>query len=42
MDLAQIFIHDTTWTFAAEVILRSVIMFVLIIVFLRLTGKRGV
>ena len=42
MDLNQIFIHDTTWIFAAEVILRSVIMFVLIIVFLRLTGKRGV
>ena len=42
MDLAQIFIHDTTWSFAAEVILRSIIMFVLIIVFLRLTGKRGV
>lgn len=42
MDITQIFIHDTTWSFAAEVILRSIIMFVLIIVFLRLTGKRGV
>lgn len=42
MDIQQIFIHDTTWIFASELILRSIFMFVLIIVFLRLTGKRGV
>lgn len=36
------FIHDTTWIFASEIILRCVCMYVLIIVFLRLTGKRGV
>lgn len=43
MDWATtIFINDTTWHFAFELILRSFVMFMLIIVFLRLTGKRGV
>lgn len=42
MDIAQVFIHDTSWAFAGEIILRTVIMFMMIIVFLRLTGKRGV
>ncbi len=42
MDWASIFIHDTTWTFAAEIVIRVVIMFSMIILFLRLTGKRGV
>ena len=42
MDWAAIFIHDTTWLFAAEISIRVVIMFSMIILFLRLTGKRGV
>ena len=42
MDWGAIFIHDTTWLFAAEISIRVVIMFSMIILFLRLTGKRGV
>lgn len=42
MDLAAIFIHDTTWSFAAEITLRVIVMFSMIILFLRFTGKRGV
>lgn len=42
MDWASIFIHDTTWAFAFEILIRCVSMYILIIVFLRLTGKRGV
>ena len=42
MDWASIFIHDTTWTFALEIVIRVVIMFSMIILFLRFTGKRGV
>lgn len=42
MDWAKLLIHDTTWMFAAEIIVRVVIMFTMIITFLRFTGKRGV
>ncbi|MBF4488420.1 DUF421 domain-containing protein [Psychrobacter sp. N25K4-3-2] len=42
MDWASIFIYDTTWAFAAEIVVRVIVMFVLIILFLRFTGKRGV
>ena len=42
MDLASIFIHDTTWTFAFEIAIRVIVMFSMIILFLRFTGKRGV
>lgn len=42
MDWASIFIHDTTWAFAFEILIRVTVMFVLIISFLRFTGKRGV
>lgn len=42
MDWASIFIYDTTWTFAAEIVIRVVVMFTMIILFLRFTGKRGV
>ena len=42
MNWATIFIHDTTWSFAAEISIRVIIMFSMIILFLRLTGKRGV
>ena len=42
MDWASIFIYDTTWLFAVEILIRVTVMFVLIITFLRFTGKRGV
>ncbi len=42
MDWASVFIHDTTWSFAAEIAVRVVVMFSMIILFLRFTGKRGV
>lgn len=42
MDWASIFIHDTTWTFAVEIVIRVIVMFSMIILFLRFTGKRGV
>lgn len=42
MDWASIFIYDTTWSFAAEIVIRVVVMFTMIILFLRFTGKRGV
>lgn len=42
MDWASIFIHDTTWAFALEIFIRVVVMFSMIIIFLRFTGKRGV
>ncbi len=42
MDWFTIFIHDTTWTFVAELMIRAALMFGMIILFLRLTGKRGV
>ncbi|WP_201537387.1 DUF421 domain-containing protein [Psychrobacter immobilis] len=42
MDWASIFIHDTTWMFAVEILIRVTVMFILIISFLRFTGKRGV
>jgi len=42
MDFFTIFVHDTDWTFIGEILLRCVVMYTMIIVFLRLTGKRGV
>lgn len=42
MDWANIFILDTTWAFAAEIAVRVTVMFIMIILFLRFTGKRGV
>lgn len=42
MDFFDIFIDDTTWTVALEVVLRCVIMFMLVIACLRLSGKRGI
>ncbi len=42
MDWASLFIHDTTWRFVAEILIRCVLMYCMILLFLRLTGKRGV
>lgn len=36
------FLGDLDWVFAVEIFFRSVVMFVTVIVFLRLTGKKGV
>ena len=42
MDFIKILLADTTFTFAAEIVLRSVLMYFLIILVLRFSGKRGV
>ncbi len=42
MDFINIFIGDTTWNFVLEVLVRCTVMFIIIISFLRLSGKRGV
>lgn len=42
MDLQDILILDTTWNFVGELLIRCFLMYVMIIVVLRLTGKRGV
>ena len=42
MDLIGIFLHDTTWTLVLEIIIRCCVMFLLILIFLKLSGKRGI
>lgn len=42
MDFTKIFLDQLTWTLTFELLLRCSIMYMMIIVFLRLTGKRGV
>lgn len=42
MDFIKILLHDTTFTFASEIIIRSIIMYILIIFGLRFLGKRGI
>ena len=42
MDIQDILILDTTWSFTGELLIRCVLMYIMIIVVLRLTGKRGV
>lgn len=42
IDFIKILLADTTFTFAAEIVLRSVLMYFLIILVLRFSGKRGV
>lgn len=42
MDLQDILILDTTWGFVGELLIRCFLMYIMIIVVLRLTGKRGV
>jgi uncharacterized membrane protein YcaP (DUF421 family) len=42
MDWVSIFIYDTTWSFAAEIVIRTTFMFCLVILLLRSTGKRGI
>jgi uncharacterized membrane protein YcaP (DUF421 family) len=42
MDFKNMFFGDLDWAFALEILLKSTIMFSTVIVFLRLTGKKGV
>jgi len=42
MEWKRIFMNDHSWEFLLEVMLRSVIMFVIILVTLRASGKRGI
>jgi uncharacterized membrane protein YcaP (DUF421 family) len=42
MDFQQVFLSDLDWAFALEICLRTLIMFTVIMVFLRLLGKKGV
>ncbi|MCU4638514.1 DUF421 domain-containing protein [Acinetobacter courvalinii] len=42
MDLIGVFIHDTTWELVVEIIIRCCVMFLLILIFLKLSGKRGI
>lgn len=42
MNWFDIFIYDTTWEFAAEIAIRTVIMYSMVFLFLRFTGKRGI
>lgn len=42
MDFIKILLHDTTLVFAIEIIIRCVLMYILIILVLRFSGKRGV
>ncbi|WP_227677333.1 DUF421 domain-containing protein [Psychrobacter ciconiae] len=39
---SDIFIYDTTWQLASQILIRVVIMFCMIILFLRLAGNRGI
>jgi len=39
---SDIFIYDTTWALASQILIRVVIMFCMIILFLRLAGNRGI
>lgn len=41
-DLKNLFLRDLDWLMAVEIMIRTLIMFVLILVFLRLTGKKGI
>ncbi|QRR00708.1 DUF421 domain-containing protein [Dyadobacter sandarakinus] len=42
MDWQEIFVNDLDWSFALQILIRTTIMFLVILIFLRLTGKKGV
>lgn len=42
MDLQHMLLHDLDGSFAAEIGLRTLVMFTVILLFLRLFGKKGV
>ena len=41
-DWNKIFLSDLDWSFTLEIIFRTVVMFALILIMLRLSGKKGV
>lgn len=42
LDWYKIFINDLTKQFAAEIVLRTAVMFIVVLAILRLSGKRGI
>lgn len=42
LDFNSIFLNDLDWRLAIEIVLRTLIMFTVILVFLRLSGKKGI
>ena len=42
MDWKNIFINELTWIFALEIFLRTIFMFIAVLVMLRISGKKGV
>ncbi len=42
LDLNEVFLADLDWSLALQIVLRTFIMFSVILVFLRLSGKKGV
>lgn len=42
LDWNNIFLKDLDWIYAIEIIVRTLLMFSVILIFLRLTGKKGV
>ncbi|GAB3915519.1 DUF421 domain-containing protein [Larkinella terrae] len=42
VDFKAIFINNLDWSLALEIVIRTLIMFTVILVFLRLTGKKGI
>ena len=42
LDLADLFLNDLDLSFAIEIVVRTLLMFCLILAFLRLSGKKGV
>lgn len=42
IDFEKIFLNDLDWTMVQEILIRTTIMFTLVLIFLRSTGKKGV
>lgn len=42
MDFTDVFLKDLDWSLAFEIVIRTLTMFMVILVFLRLSGKKGV
>ncbi|WP_336931685.1 DUF421 domain-containing protein [Acinetobacter bereziniae] len=42
MNINDIFLYDTSWDLVLEIIIRCFVMFLLILIFLKLSGKRGI
>ena len=41
-DFQAVFVNDLNWSLALEIMIRTLIMFILILTFLRLSGKKGI